>query len=78
LAKAENPININFKITVDGITPLMLACTSGNIEIVKLILANPTLFMDQRDNSGINSLYVSAYYGHFEVFQLLRQHGASY
>lgn len=68
LAKEERPVNINFKITDDGITPLMLACTSGNIEIVKLILANPTLIMDKRDNSGINSLYVSAYYGHFEVF----------
>lgn len=78
LNKEENPVNINFKITDDGITPLMLACTSGNIEIVKLILANPTLDLHKRDNSGINSLYVSAYYGHFEVFKLLRRQGAEY
>jgi ankyrin repeat protein len=78
LQTAEHPINVNFKITDDGITPLMLACTSGNLEIVKLILANPTLVLDKRDNSGINSLYVSAYYGHFEVFKLLRRHGAKY
>ena len=78
LLTAEHPVNVNFKITDDGITPLMLACTSGNLEIVKLILANPTLVLDKRDNSGINSLYVSAYYGHFEVFKLLRRHGARY
>jgi len=38
---SELPFNINFLITDDGITPLMLACTIGDIDIVKLILANP-------------------------------------
>mmetsp|Transcript_11564 Transcript_11564/g.17455 ORF Transcript_11564/g.17455 Transcript_11564/m.17455 type:complete len:134 (+) Transcript_11564:550-951(+) len=45
----EGLIDINFKITDDGITPLMLACTSGNIDIVKLILLNPGLNIDQKD-----------------------------
>ena len=60
-------LDINFRITVDGITPLMLASTSGNMEIVKLLLANPETDVNQKDCQGINALYVSAYYGHLEV-----------
>ena len=57
--------DINFPITEDGITPLMLACTSGDIDIVKMILVNPSLRINQTDRSGINAIYVCAYYGHF-------------
>ena len=69
---------MNFKITEDGITPLMMACTGGDINIVKLILCNSTLDLGLQDSSGISALYVSAYYGHFEIFKLLRNHGAKY
>ena len=68
----ELPFDINFLITSDGITPLMLACTIGDIDIVKLILANPQLNINKVDNSGINAIYVCAYYGHFDILKLLR------
>jgi len=57
-------IDVNFNITVDGITPLMLACTMGNIEIIKILLANPTIDVNKCDNTGINAAYVSVYYGY--------------
>ncbi len=72
----EKDINLNFIITEDGITPLMLACTVGNIFIVKLLLINPLTDVNMVDKSGINALYVSVYYGHLEILQLLKKSGA--
>ena len=56
----------------------MLACTSGDVDIVKLILCNPSLNINQLDHQGINAIYVCAYYGHFELLKLLKQHGGVY
>ena len=69
-------IDVNFNITVDAINPLMLACTMGNMEIVKILLANPTIDVNRSDNTGINALYVSVYYGHLAIYQLLESQGA--
>ena len=40
---SKKGIDINFKITKDGITPLMLACTTGYIDIVKMLIVNTSL-----------------------------------
>jgi ankyrin repeat protein len=45
----------------------MLACTVGNLDIVKLLLINSTTDVNVVDKSGINALYVSVYYGHLEI-----------
>jgi hypothetical protein len=45
----------------------MLACTVGNIFIVKLLLINPTTDVNMVDKSGINASYVSVYYGNLEI-----------
>jgi ankyrin repeat protein len=78
LQRVQDPVNLNFSVTGDGITPLMMACTQGDLDIVKLMLCNPTLDIDRVDASGINALYVCAYYGHTEIFKLLRENGAQY
>lgn len=67
--------DLNFRITVDGITPLMLASTSGDVDIVRLLLANPTIDVNQRDSQGINAVYVSVYYGHLEILRSLQDCG---
>ena len=36
-------VDINFRITADGISSLMLATMLGDLKIVRLILANPNL-----------------------------------
>lgn len=66
---AAQDLDINFRITVDGITPLMLACTNGSLDIVRLLLAHPTIDVNQKDSQGINAVYVSVYYGHLEVLR---------
>jgi ankyrin repeat protein len=67
--------DINFRITKDGITPLMLACTTGYIDIVKMLIVNPLLNMNQEDSAGINAIYVAGYYGQLEILQLLMDYG---
>lgn len=54
----------------------MLACTIGNIDIVKLMMTNEGLDINLTDQAGINAVFVAAYYGHFEIFKFLVQHGA--
>ena len=73
---SKHCFDIDFKITNDGITPLMLACTTGNIDIVKMLLINPLINIHYQDNAGINAVYVSAYYGHLYILKLLKVHGA--
>ena len=66
---------MNFRITVDGITPLMLACTNGSLDIVRLLLAHPTIDVNQKDSQGINAVHVSVYYGHLEQLRQLEECG---
>jgi ankyrin repeat protein len=53
----------------------MLACTTGYIDIVKLLLVNPNIDINQEDSAGINAIYVCAYYGQLEILKLLKEHG---
>ena len=68
---------LNFRITDDGITPLMLACTIGDIDTVKLLCTNKEVDLDKKDDAGINACYISAYYGHKDVFLFLLSKGAA-
>ena len=54
----------------------MLAGTGGDADIVRLLLANPNIDVNQRDSQGINALYVSVYYGHLDILKSLRAAGA--
>lgn len=80
-AKPSKCINkgfgLNFRITDDGITPLMLACTIGDLDIVKLLCTCKELDLNRKDDVGINATYISAYYGHKDVFLFLVSKGAA-
>ena len=56
----------------------MLACTNGSLDIVRLLLANPTIDLHQKDSQGINAVYVSVYYGHLGVLRQLEDCGGRY
>ena len=64
-------LNPNFKITEDGITPLMLAVTIGDLDIIKMLLTCKEVDINQTDEQGINSVYIASYYGHVEVLEFL-------
>ena len=62
--------DLSFRVTGDGITPLMLAVQVGSFDIVKLLVTNP-IDINQVDDAGINAAYVAAYYGRDEILRFL-------
>ncbi|XP_062994169.1 KN motif and ankyrin repeat domain-containing protein 4 isoform X2 [Elgaria multicarinata webbii] len=57
-----------------GLSPLMVACQYGNIEIVKLLLTHPgcdTTLIDKAGNSALSMALKSA---HVEIAEFLRTH----
>lgn len=56
----------------------MLACTIGNIDIVKLILQNKNVDINLGDKCNITPLYVATYYNNLEIVKLLINSGAKY
>ena len=56
----------------------MLACTMGNIEIVKILIVNQSININQEDNAGINALYVATYYGYINILKLLKNLGGEF
>lgn len=73
---AARGFGVNLRITDDGITPLMLACTIGDLDIVKLLCTCKELDLNRRDDAGITATYIAAYYGHKDVFLFLVSKGA--
>lgn len=68
--------DVNLRIDTTGITPLMLACMSNELEIANELLsagANP----DATDSNLNNALQYSAERGYTEIVETLLQHGAS-
>ena len=55
---------MNFPVTSDGITPLMLACSFGNKIIMQVIIKNKLTDKEIKDQHGFNSLYYATFYGH--------------
>lgn len=64
--------NLNFKISEQGTTPLMLACAIGNLLIIELILKNKLTKPKEEDDKGFNCLYYATYYGHLNVVKHLK------
>lgn len=72
-------IDLNFRIEIDRNTsyyPIQLASTKGSTEMVAAILSNPSLDINIQDpESGINSFWLAAYFGHGDIMQLLAEAG---
>jgi ankyrin repeat protein len=55
----------------DGITALMIASELGHTEIVRTLVALPTLNVNAVALSNTNALYEAAFGGHTEIVQML-------
>ena len=53
-----------------GITPLMLAAQTGDIDIVNLLIANPKIDINTVDSAGKNALVYGYISGNIELIQL--------
>ena len=59
----------------DGRTPLMVACTSGKVEMVKALLNHPELDVNAKDdNREWSALCYALHLGTFEMVQMLLNH----
>ena len=68
--------NLNFEVTRDGATPLLVACAKGDLEFVNLMLCNPSLQLDKLDKNGVNAFFVAAYHSNIPVMRRLMEKGA--
>ena len=64
--------NIN-NVSDRGVTPLMLATQTGDIDIVNLLLSQPDLNIYALDSEGKNALVYAYISGNIELIQLLTQ-----
>lgn len=62
--------NPNLACTEDQITPLMIAATTGNIELVQRLLDYGAI-CNQQDINGETALHYAAFQGHTEIVALL-------
>lgn len=57
-----------------GQYPLHVACSTGNLDLVLLLLENGGQF-EEKDLFGITPLMVASFHGHVEIVRLLMNHG---
>ena len=59
---------MNFPVTFDGITPLMLACSYGNRLTIREV----------KDKNGNNALYYASFHGHSNIIEELCKNEVPY
>ncbi|XP_054836541.1 KN motif and ankyrin repeat domain-containing protein 4 [Eublepharis macularius] len=57
-----------------GLSPLMVACQYGNIEIVKLLLSHPGCDSNLTDKAGNSALSIALKSAHAEIAEILQAH----
>ncbi|ETV74569.1 serine/threonine protein kinase [Aphanomyces astaci] len=71
----DNGWDWDHRSTMDGTTPLYIACQNGHAEIVQLVLLHPTVLVNHRTNDQLMTpLYVACEKGHVEVVRRLLLH----
>ena len=78
LGALDTEIDMNFPVTSDGITPLMLACSFGNKIIMQVLIKNKLTDKELVDKQGFNPLYYATFYGHNHIIQELGKREVPY
>jgi ankyrin repeat protein len=71
-ALIERGADVDKATTDDGQTPLLNACLSGHVEIVKTLLEGGAA-IDQSTTDGTTPLYVACQEGHIDTARWLRR-----
>ena len=69
---ADSPstfINLNF-LDRDGQTPIHLACKTGNLDIVKLLVKHGAS-QNIKNNQGWFPIHLATYHGHYDILKFL-------
>ena len=64
-------LNINWQDSEYSRTPLDCACRYGHFEIVKLLLNDNRIDINQAKNDGATPFYIACQEGHVEIVKLL-------
>ena len=56
-----------------GVTPLFLAAQRGRVELVRLLMSDPRLDVNESEENGFTPLYIAANEGHLEVVRVRRR-----
>ena len=71
-------VEVSAKSVPSGYTALHLACLTGHVGVVGLLLSRSTELLKVSDEAGQTSLHVAASNGHIEMCQVLLGQGADY
>ncbi|XP_071085233.1 ankyrin repeat domain-containing protein 50-like [Haliotis cracherodii] len=73
---SEGGLPSELELDKDGDNILLLACSGGNVDIVKYVLSLKTVGTNGRGQSGRTSMMVAAYKGHENIFDEPLKEGA--
>ena len=63
-------VDVKSPSSPSGYTALHLACLTGHVGVVGLLLSRSTELLQVKDSSGSTSLHTAATHGHFEMCQV--------
>lgn len=58
----------------NGLTPLMIAARSNKVEIVKFLLENPNIKINEKDSNGFTALKYAELSNATETIEILKNH----
>ena len=63
--------NLNFPVSKDGTTLLMIAAAKGNKIFLEVMISNRQLSINQTDKFGVNAFWIACFYGKLDAIHLL-------
>ena len=55
-----------------GVTPFLAACTSGRLDLVKVLVTEGSCDISQKDSSGRSAYDIAQFYGHADIASYLK------
>ena len=66
--------DLNFSISREGMSLLLIAAAKGHTEMINLIFQNNKVDVNKTDKYGVNAFWIASFYGHIETMRVLVQH----
>ena len=77
LIKINANLNVNGKITHQGLTPTMLAAMKNQTNVLKVLIQNGSDINAKADYISTTALHEAAYKGHLQIVMMIIENGAN-
>ncbi|TNV82090.1 hypothetical protein FGO68_gene1920 [Halteria grandinella] len=67
--------DLNFDISKEGAFPLMIVASTGDIDMLSLMLQNQTIDVNRKDRFGVNAFWIAAFNEHIDIMKKLAHAG---